>query len=63
MNADQFVVSWRSESNKFYTLQASTNLLSVFTNVLTNIQATPVMNVHTDNAAGAGQKFYRVIVE
>jgi len=39
------------------------HLLSAFTNVLTNITATPVMNVHTDNAAGAGMKFYRVKVE
>jgi len=58
-----FVVRWQSVEGKRYTLQATTNLMTDFTNVLTNIQATPVMNVHTDNAAGAGMKFYRVRLE
>jgi hypothetical protein len=60
----EFLVRWQSASNKTYTLQAATNLLTGFNlNLRTNIPATPPVNVHTDNVGGAGQKFYRVGVE
>jgi len=60
----EFLVRWQSVSNKFYTLQAATNLLEGFTLILgTNIQATPPENVHTDNVESVEQRFYRVKVE
>jgi hypothetical protein len=59
-----FVVSWQSVSDRWYTVQAATNLLTGFNlNLRTNIPATPPVNVHTDNVGGVGQKFYRVKVE
>ncbi|MBM4148997.1 MAG: hypothetical protein FJ224_08125 [Lentisphaerae bacterium] len=60
----EFVVRWQSVSNKFYTLQATTNLLDGFTLILgTNIPATPPENVHTDNVESVEQRFYRVKAE
>jgi hypothetical protein len=60
----EFVVSWQSVTDRWYTVQAATNLLTGFNlNLRTNIPATPPVNVHTDNVNGAGQKFYRVKVE
>ena len=59
------VVRWSSESNRFYSLKLSTNLvLDPFTTVLTNrAPATPPMNVHTDAVARPGGAFYRIEVE
>jgi hypothetical protein len=60
----EFVVRWQSATGRLYTVQAATNLVAGFTvNLRTNIFATPPVNVHTDSVNGAGQKFYRVVVE
>jgi hypothetical protein len=59
----KFVVRWQSVSNKVYTVQATTNLLSAFTNVVTNLPATPTVNVHSDSVGSAATKFYRVKLE
>jgi hypothetical protein len=60
----EYVVRWQSVSDRWYTVQAATNLLTGFNlNLRTNIPATPPVNVHTDNVNGVGQKFYRVKVE
>ena len=59
----EYVVRWQSVAGKHYAVQATTNLLVGFSDLRTNILATPVVNVHTDNVNGAGQKFYRVVVE
>lgn len=62
--ASQFVVSWRSESNKFYAVQVGTNLINGFNQTLgSNIPATYPVNVYTDSVGSVGQKFYRVNVE
>ncbi|MFZ4398247.1 MAG: fibronectin type III domain-containing protein, partial [Kiritimatiellia bacterium] len=59
-----FVVSWQSASNKFYTLQTTTNLVDPgFADRVKNIFATPMLNVYTDTLDSAGQKFYRVKME
>ena len=59
-----FVVRWQSASNKFYTLQAATNLVAPgFTNRATSIPATPMLNVYTDTVDSALQIFYRVKLE
>jgi hypothetical protein len=58
------LVAWQSASNRLYTLQAATNLMTGFNlNLRTNIPATPPENVHTDNVSGAGMKFYRMKLE
>jgi hypothetical protein len=62
--ASQFVVSWRSETNMFYTLQAGTNLINGFNQTLgSNIPATYPVNVYTDSVSGVACRFYRVKVE
>jgi hypothetical protein len=59
----EFLVRWQSASNKTYTLQVATNLLTGFVNLRTNITATPDINLQTDSTGGAKQRFYRVVVE
>jgi len=45
-------------------VQAATNLLTGFNlNLRTNIPATPMQNVYTDNVGNVVQKFYRIIVQ
>jgi hypothetical protein len=58
------VLSWYSESNRFYTLGLSSNLLlDPFSTVLTNrMQANPPVNVYTDLVERFGASFYRVTV-
>jgi alpha-tubulin suppressor-like RCC1 family protein/subtilisin family serine protease len=58
-----FVIRWQSVAGKHYAVQATTNLLLGFSDLRTNILATPTVNVHTDNVGSAGQKFYQVKVE
>jgi hypothetical protein len=59
------VVRWASESNRYYTLLLSTNLMSdPFSTVLTNrTPATPPLNVHTDSVTRPGGAMYRITVE
>jgi hypothetical protein len=59
----KYLVRWQSVAGKHYAVQATTNLLIGFSDLQTNILATPVVNVHTDNVAGVGCRFYRVKVE
>ncbi len=59
----EYVVRWQSVSGRLYTVQAATNLVVGFTNLVTHRPATPPLNVHTDNVGSAGQRFYRVQVE
>ena len=62
-NPGEFIVCWQSVADKFYTMQAATNLLAGFINLMTNIQATPTVNVYTDSVGSAKTKFYRVKLE
>ena len=57
------VLSWPSASNRVYTLQRLTNLLSSAgtSTLLTNTPATPPLNTCTDTTAGAAA-FYRLSV-
>ncbi|MFH0907490.1 MAG: choice-of-anchor Q domain-containing protein [bacterium] len=58
-----FVVRWSSASNRAYAILRSTNLLmngAVFTQLGTDIPATPPENVYTDATAGVDGRFYRV---
>ncbi len=59
------VISWGSESNRFYTLERSTNLLEGFyDSLLTHIEARPPLNTHTDTTAVGNSLFiYRIGVE
>jgi hypothetical protein len=60
----EYLVRWQSVSDRWYTVQAATNLLTGFNlNLRTNIPGTPPVNVHTDSVSGVGSRFYRVKVE
>lgn len=54
-------IEWESTYGTFYHLQRSSHLLTGFTNVATQIAATPPKNTWQDtNAVGAGPYFYRL---
>lgn len=55
-----FVVQWPSVTGKLYRVSRSTNLLSGFVPVATNLPATPPQNVYTDVPPPAAHWFYRV---
>jgi PKD repeat protein len=60
-----FVIRWQSASNRWYTVQAATNLLTGFAPIsgASNIPATYPVNVYTDGTANVGMKFYRIRVQ
>jgi uncharacterized repeat protein (TIGR02543 family) len=59
-----YVVTWPSVTGKVYALQSATNLVTPgFTNIASNVQATPTQNVYTDVVDNAAVRFYRVTVE
>jgi len=55
-------IGWQSIAGKTYTLELSTNLLSGFQTLETNITATPPQNVFTDLPAD-NPAFYRILLE
>jgi len=63
IDTNSIEISWRSASNRFYTLNADSHLIDGLGPVVSNILATPPMNVHTDSAIQAGPRFYHVGVE
>lgn len=63
-NLSGVVVSWSSTAGKTYWLARSTNLLTGFSTINTNIAATAPTNILTDTAILSGNtRFYRVGVE
>jgi hypothetical protein len=59
----KYVVCWQSVLGKMHKVMGSTNLLTGFAELATNIQATPTVNVHTDSVGSAETKFYLVKLE
>jgi hypothetical protein len=57
-------LQWNSASNRFYTLQRSTNLATAagYTNLSPDVPATPPVNSYTDSPGPGGALFYRVRV-
>ena len=63
-NANDVVVGWSSVAGKIYWLERSTNPLTGFSTIATNITATAPTNTMTDTIALPGNtRFYRVGVE
>jgi hypothetical protein len=57
-------VQWSSATDKSYTIQRSSNLLSGFTNIAVNLSATaPINTYHDVTATGPGPYFYRLLLE
>lgn len=58
------VIQWSSVTNKAYRIAVSTNLKAGFHRTITNLPATPPLNVHTDaTATGTGLWLYRIELE
>lgn len=57
------MIRWQSATGRLYTVQAATNLVVGFTNMILHVSATPPVNVYTDSVSGVGCRFYRVEVE
>ncbi len=60
MGGTNVVIRWQSASNRFYDVTRSTNLLSGFLPLATNLPSTPPENVFTDSAPPAAGALYRV---
>jgi subtilisin-like proprotein convertase family protein len=58
--ATNFIIRWQSVSSKIYRIGRSTNLLTGFTTLATNLPATPPENVFTDTAPPAAGAIYRI---
>ncbi len=59
--ATGFLISWPSKTNRTYTLERSTNLLSGFTAMQSSIAATPPMNSTRDASSTNAQTcYYRI---
>lgn len=54
------VFRWSSLTNHMYTVRYSTNLMSGFSVLKSNITATPGVNMYTDSVQGVIQKFWQI---
>ncbi|MDP6523855.1 MAG: YDG domain-containing protein [Kiritimatiellia bacterium] len=60
---DRVILQWQSATNRLYSIGESTNLLNTFRPVVTNIPATPPVNVHEVDTEGLQTLFYSIGVE
>jgi hypothetical protein len=56
----QYVVRWHSVSGKFYNLYKSTNLMSGFSALKSDIEAVPPINSYTDTVSSVGTAYYMI---
>jgi hypothetical protein len=61
--SDSLVLSWDSIGGARYGVQSAGNLTGLWNDDVTNIVATPPINVHTAAVDSASAEFFRVIVE
>ena len=54
---------WSSVTNHMYTVRCSTNLMSGFFVLKSNVTATPVVNSYTDSVQGVLQKFWQITTD
>lgn len=57
------VLRWSSTTNKLYTVHYSTNLLSGFSVLQSNIPATPAVNSYTDSVPALPRKFWKITTD
>ena len=62
-NGTDVVIRWSSVTNHLYSVYCSTNLLSGFTLLESNVAAVLPINSYTDTVSGVGQKFWRISTE
>lgn len=57
------VLRWSSTTNKLYTVHHSTNLLTGFSVLQSNIPATPAINSYTQSVLTVPQKFWKITTD
>ncbi len=62
ISANQTVLTWQSSEYKRYGIELSTNLLTSWTGISSNIPSTPPLNSFT-NTSGLPSAFYRITLE
>ena len=60
LESNQIVLRWPSSTNALYTLLQTSNLLSPFSVLASNILATPPTNTYADPVSPTGSLFYRL---
>ena len=59
----KMVIRWGSLTNHTYAIYGSTNLLSGFAVLQSNMSGTPPINSYTDSVISAGHKFWKVVTD
>ena len=57
------ILRWSSTTNKLYTVHYSTNLLTGFSVLQSNIPATPAVNSYTDTVLTVPRKFWKITTD
>jgi hypothetical protein len=57
------VISWSSLPNHLYTVHYSTNLLTGFSVLESNVPANPILNTYTDTVFGVSHKLWKISTE
>jgi len=57
------IIRWSSSTGRVYALDISTNFMAGFAPYVTNLPATPPLNVYTDKTDRTEATFYRIRVE
>ena len=57
------VMRWGSITNKKYTIHYSTNLISGFSILQSNIPGTPAINSYTDTLTIVTQKYWKITTD
>ncbi|MBN1268031.1 MAG: choice-of-anchor J domain-containing protein [Kiritimatiellae bacterium] len=60
VTASSMILQWNSFTNRFYAVLYSTNLMSGFQPLATNLPGTPPVNVYTDQIEDIQGRYYRV---
>ena len=63
LSGSNMVIRWGSITNKKYTVHFSTNLISGFSVLQSNIPGTPAVNSYTDSLTAVTQKYWKVTTD
>ena len=63
LSGSDMVIRWGSITNHKYTIHYSTNMLSGFAVLQSNISGTPPINTHTDSVTTVTHKFWKVTTD
>ena len=63
LSISNVVLRWSSITNKQYTVHYSTNLLTGFSVLQSNVPATPTINSYTDSFISVTQKYWKITTD